>query len=268
MKTLFLLCLILVGCTEAASVSSRRLALEGCMSDGGVDDPVWATGVRLYGERLDEGLPTLLAGWEDPQANVLKIGSGQGAATQGYRSLETLQLDADGKIAFLINGRPLIKIQDHQVGYLLHLTEMPRLWFGNVNRQDVELLYQGTSGGGDLAGYEMLIRGQSAAGNASATSVTGGDLVVRAGDASAAGTATTDPGELILSGGRVGNAPRGNIALHGEPPDWCGLEGGVYVRDAVTAPSADPTGGGFLFASAGALYWRGSAGTVTQVAVP
>lgn len=268
MKTQLLFSLILLGCTGVDGVSGHRLALEGGMPDAGPGDYTWATGVRLYGERADEGLPTLLAGWEDPQESVLKIGSGQGAATQRYRSLETLQLDADGKIAFLINGRPLIKIQDHPIGYLLHLSEMPRLWFGNVNRQDVELLYQGTSGGGDLTGYEMLIRGQSAAGNPSATSVTGGDLVVRAGDASAVNAALTDPGELVLGGGRVGSAPRGNIALHDEPPDWCGLEGGVYVRDAVTAPTGDPIGGGFLYASGGALYWRGSAGTVTQLGAP
>jgi hypothetical protein len=46
------------------------------------------------------------------------------------------------------------------------------------------------------------------------------------------------------------------------------MEGGVFVKDVATAPTSDPAGGGFLFASGGALYWRGSAGTVTQVAAP
>lgn len=40
----------------------------------------------------------------------------------------------------------------------------------------------------------------------------------------------------------------------------------VFLRDRTTAPTTNPTGGGILYSEAGALKWRGSAGTVTTVA--
>ena len=47
------------------------------------------------------------------------------------------------------------------------------------------------------------------------------------------------------------------------------LGGGVGVlgiANATTVPTSNPTGGGVLYASGGALYWRGSSGTVTMIA--
>jgi hypothetical protein len=43
-------------------------------------------------------------------------------------------------------------------------------------------------------------------------------------------------------------------------------QGVVYVANATTVPTGNPAGGGYLYASAGALKWRGSAGTVTNIA--
>jgi hypothetical protein len=46
-----------------------------------------------------------------------------------------------------------------------------------------------------------------------------------------------------------------------------GSGAGVFgVADANTNPSTNPTGGGVLYAQAGALKWRGSSGTVTTIA--
>jgi hypothetical protein len=43
----------------------------------------------------------------------------------------------------------------------------------------------------------------------------------------------------------------------------------VVLVNAGTTPttSANPSGGGFLYASGGGLFWKGSAGTVTTLAV-
>ena len=41
---------------------------------------------------------------------------------------------------------------------------------------------------------------------------------------------------------------------------------GVASIANTTAPSTNPTGGGFLYSEAGALKWRGSSGTVTTIA--
>ncbi|MFB7032589.1 hyaluronoglucosaminidase, partial [Streptomyces sp. NPDC056295] len=45
------------------------------------------------------------------------------------------------------------------------------------------------------------------------------------------------------------------------------VEGTVRVGNAATVPTGiDSKGGGALYAKDGALFWRGSAGTVTQIA--
>lgn len=43
-------------------------------------------------------------------------------------------------------------------------------------------------------------------------------------------------------------------------------KGVVFVANAGTVPSANPTGGGYLYVDAGALKYRGSSGTVTTIA--
>jgi hypothetical protein len=41
---------------------------------------------------------------------------------------------------------------------------------------------------------------------------------------------------------------------------------GLVIQDVTTAPSTNPVGGGVLYGEAGALKWRGTAGTITQLA--
>lgn len=43
-------------------------------------------------------------------------------------------------------------------------------------------------------------------------------------------------------------------------------KGTVHIGNAVTTPTGNPGGGGFLYAEGGALKWRGSGGTTTTVA--
>jgi hypothetical protein len=45
-----------------------------------------------------------------------------------------------------------------------------------------------------------------------------------------------------------------------------GGSGVLGIANAVTVPTTNPTGGGVLYAEAGALKWRGSSGTVTVLA--
>lgn len=40
---------------------------------------------------------------------------------------------------------------------------------------------------------------------------------------------------------------------------------GVFIANASTAPTGNPTGGGFLYSEAGALKWRGPSGTITTL---
>ncbi len=269
---------LLLGC-QVAPVPSSSSALGEDGGDASLDSgtpdagtctatpPPYCAGERWLGESASHASPTMLGRWEDPGQSVLKIGEGQSGP--GYRSLQTLQLDADSMLSFMLNGRNVIKIQDHQVGFLMHFSEVPRLWFGNTLRETAELHYQGASlGNGEARGELLSIAGQGVNGTATATSVVGGDVLLRAGDASSAQSIPLDPGEVIIGGGRVAGQTRGNVALHDAPADWCGMEGGIFVRDSRNAPQGDPSSGGFLYAAGGALYWHGSAGTVTQIATP
>jgi len=239
--------------------------------DGGTEGCVpqpFDEGERVLGETSASRYPVSLMSWEAPHAGVLKIGEGRSSLQ--YRSLQTLQLDADGMLSFMLNARPVIKLQDHPTaGYLWHMSEVRRFWFGNTIRQPVELLYQGaTLGNGPAVGEPMLIRGQGVHGSSTATSVRGGDIELRAGDASSLQSIPLDGGEVVIGGGRVEGAVVGNVAIHDPPNDWCQMEGGLFVHNAVTPPDSGPSNGGFLYAQDGALYWRGSAGTITQLAPP
>lgn len=58
----------------------------------------------------------------------------------------------------------------------------------------------------------------------------------------------------------------GNIALFGSSGSYGSGTKVLFVANATTAPTTNPSGGGILYADAGALKWRGSSGTVTTIA--
>tara|TARA_R100000656_G_scaffold104176_3_gene76384 strand:+ start:32375 stop:33247 length:873 start_codon:yes stop_codon:yes gene_type:complete len=257
------------GCDDAGATDSGTDAGPSCALPAG---PL-CSGSRWLGDSSGStigGLPVMLASWEQYQAGVFRVGQGQAGMT--WASLDVLQLDADDKISFLLDGGQVIKLQDHpQVGNLWWFGDVAHVWFGNTLRRDADLTFQGTNSGSAAEGIanSLTIRGQNMHALAGAALAQGGDVEIRAGNAASAdGLAVRDPGEVVIGGGRVGYETRGNIALHEEPEDWGGMEGGIFVRDVRTAPTADPSAGGYLFASGGALYWHGSAGTITQIAAP
>lgn len=57
-----------------------------------------------------------------------------------------------------------------------------------------------------------------------------------------------------------------NIALlTTAAPNWQTGDKILFIGDADTVPTGNPTSGGFLFSEGGALKWRGSGGTVTTI---
>ena len=59
-----------------------------------------------------------------------------------------------------------------------------------------------------------------------------------------------------------------NLAIGaGASPSFGGGYGGIFIANAGTVPSSNPTGGGILYCQAGALKYRGSSGTVTTIAL-
>jgi hypothetical protein len=103
----------------------------------------------------------------------------------------------------------------------------------------------------DLAGGPRLKRG-----TASATNPT---LLPDKSDTNTGiGQASGDQLSLIagsIEGLRIENGNNGTVGTH------------LFIPDLTTAPTGNPTGGGYLYTEAGALKYRGSSGTVTTIAL-
>lgn len=57
-----------------------------------------------------------------------------------------------------------------------------------------------------------------------------------------------------------------NLSLGANTSSFGGGSGVVFISNATTVPTSNPSGGGVLFVEGGALKYRGSAGTVTTIA--
>lgn len=68
------------------------------------------------------------------------------------------------------------------------------------------------------------------------------------------------------AGDAHGNRLYSNTQFGSTTGSFGGGDGVIGLANARTVPTTNPTGGGVLYASAGALYWRGSSGTVTLIA--
>jgi hypothetical protein len=64
------------------------------------------------------------------------------------------------------------------------------------------------------------------------------------------------------------NPRGGNISMIGACPDFQSGRGIIFLANCGATPSGNPSGGGFYYALSGALYWRGSLGTITKIADP
>lgn len=96
----------------------------------------------------------------------------------------------------------------------------------------------------------------------SSNSATGLSLI----NSLAIGSATGVPLALATNSvNRITIQQNGNIAINGTSPNFGGGVLVVHIADATTTPSTFPTGGGILYASGGALRWRGPS-TDTQIA--
>lgn len=58
----------------------------------------------------------------------------------------------------------------------------------------------------------------------------------------------------------------GNVALFSTVSSYGGGSGVIFIANATTVPTTNPSGGGILYVQGGALKYRGSAGTVTTIA--
>jgi len=76
----------------------------------------------------------------------------------------------------------------------------------------------------------------------------------------------TDSGQGTVALLAETRATAPNLSLLTSTKSYGGGVGVIYVPNASTNPTTDPAGGGLLYINAGALTYRGSAGTVTAIA--
>lgn len=124
-----------------------------------------------------------------------------------------------------------------------------------------QILTVGSHGSGYDTDFTIQGREGLTSGNRGASiSILAGNGYQSSGDA--------DGGHLFLNTGlKKGAGLTGNIALlTASLANWQAMEKGMFIANATTLPTGNPTGGGFLFVDAGALKWRGSSGTITTIA--
>jgi len=146
----------------------------------------------------------------------------------------------------------------------------------NVNNGVITFLDTNNSKGYDfIPGSQQLLGIKSASGGSPfvisgaggvSGSVTGENIQIGGGNGY--GTGNNNGGHAFIYGGfKNGSGLDGNVALvTNSVANWQSMERGIFIGDALTNPTGNPTGGGFLFVEAGALKWRGSSGTITTIA--
>lgn len=93
------------------------------------------------------------------------------------------------------------------------------------------------------------------------------DIVIYSGSSGTGGN--TNSGDIhITTGSKNGSGIEGSVSLFGSGVStvFNGGEKVIFIGNRTTAPSTNPTGGGILYAEAGALLWRGSSGTISTIA--
>ncbi len=85
-------------------------------------------------------------------------------------------------------------------------------------------------------------------------------------DVEAQSGAGTNRGMRVLGTTQDPSIHQPSLYLFGTTPSIGGGSRVLGIANAATVPSSNPSGGGVLYAEAGALKWRGSSGTVTTIA--
>lgn len=113
-------------------------------------------------------------------------------------------------------------------------------------------------------GYSLTIRPQ----NSTASPAHGGNLVLESGDGYNGDGYIRDGYIRMLTG-----SSRNVLTLEGYNASFFvangsldSAKGAIFIANATTAPTTDPTGGGILYVEGGALKYRGPSGTVTTIA--
>lgn len=169
-------------------------------------------------------------------SNVVNLGNSVGQTTVNMLSTLTLQTGGTARFTF-INGT-----------------------FAFASTAVSPIIQQSSTSSNSVTCAPFVLNAQDGSGT---TTVTGGKMTVRAGNATGA-SGTRNGGDLVLLTG-TGATINGNMSLLTEASSYQSMANGIFVANSTAAPSANPTGGGYLYVVSGALTWRGSSGTITTL---
>lgn len=199
--------------------------------------------------------------------NVIRPGASGAMIMQGFVPSGG---DADGGVAALYGGSPA------GTGTPGDTQMLAATAGGSSGERGGQVIL--TPGGGDGAGFDGIVHvnshGLKIGGSASANHPgTGG--IIATGSAVVGADAAPGTDEVIRVAGSSlshllmanSNGSNENIALlAASAPNWNGMDRGLFIGNISAAPTGDPSGGGYLYVSSGALYWRGSSGNITEIA--
>lgn len=129
-------------------------------------------------------------------------------------------------------------------------------------------------GGALVTSNTLRVRGGDISGNTGPGTSTTGNVLITPGKSKGGSTERVDMGHVLINsetpvdGSAAGTF--GNLSIFASTvttvPNFQSGEKIIYIGNCVTAPLGNPTSGGYLYVEAGALVYRGSAGTVTTIA--
>jgi hypothetical protein len=160
----------------------------------------------------------------------------------------------NNQLVFQTAGITRVSIQDSTI--LLGSSVINMQWPSGSSSVNLSQLVSNTA---TATGGAFTVAAQDMSGT---TSVTGGIMRLRAGNATA-GSGIRNGGsvELLWGTGASGN---GNISMGMAASSFQSMNGGLFLANCDSAPTGNPTSGGFLYESSGAFTHRGSAGTINS----
>jgi len=138
---------------------------------------------------------------------------------------------------------------------------------GATNIQSNVVIGRGRGMWGDLTGSYNVILGEMQEGVSTSTCEGSHNVLLGSHQGTASGgedyILKIGAGSYSLLSGVIDDH---NLAVGTGSGSFGGGIGVVYLRNADTVPTSNPTGGGILYVQSGALKYRGSSGTVTTIA--
>jgi hypothetical protein len=257
---------------------------EGWTSNAGIVESLTTTGTS--------GVATLIGG----VLNIPNYSSGTIGGSTGSVDNRILRADGTGGSTLQASDSSINDVGDLTLG--LTTTNSGSTTFRYINAQgsttDAHVYLNGQGNGGAWTNNYFYVDGtydkgvlaetglqhqvtSSLAGNTyfeirGYTGVTGltkgGDIHIFGGYGLNSGD--TDGGDVYISGGDKrnsgadGNVAIGHVRFPASTVNFQGMETGIFIEDAATNPSGNPTGGGFMYSDASdgnKLKWRVPGGT-------